>query len=619
MIPINRLSGSSWFGRALNAAGITACLLAAIYYAGSTAIAVWHYGWTELFQDQFRQYTQLLSREFPHSVLMPDNSHRQITSNFVRLADLHWRGADQDIGVALGLLMLLVTLAATVTCIVRDRALPLLFRVSGVLLATIGLMWMGSARMQFHGNESFQIYLVMTCALVVAACVESLRRSPNWAVALIALLAAATALISFATGVAVSGLLVALLVLRKVEWRWTAVLSAVAIFGVYAYMFLLPGSEGVRNVISLAVLDVGRNAATFLASFWMTGWLSYADQGVAGVDAASMGTASLGDMVVVTARAVFAMSGQPRLLDLAFAIGIFGLLLLAWCAWRSWRHADDVGRSESLGLALAIFAAGVAVLVALGRSTMFVHLPDQVLADRYVPWSALFWLGLMLAIGARIARQRWGAAVFAVSIMMLAILFYPSHRFGYGWASAVEHEIERRAAQIASGVYADGLLSFTDMEELAHVQEAVAALRTHRVAMFRNERNHLPGRKLHGLPEMQAPAAHVGDTEQVVELMQNPLSAWHVEGRLSDAHLRGEISGLIVVDPDNRVLGVGEFGFRTARGSWQRIDDMADGFDVYLRAEPPCAKLRLYGVDDDARRFVPLTYLNDCALPEEIP
>ena len=599
------------------AALVSACLAIAIYYAGSTTAAIWHYGWTELFQDQFRQYARLLREPFPWNVLMPDNSHRQITSNLVRLADLHWRGGDQDIGVAMGLAMLLAALASLWWRILGDVEQPRPARAAALLVATIGLMWMGSARMQFHGNESFQIYLVMVCAIGVSILVERMRTHPALGPALFALALAAIALVSFGTGVAVSGLVVALMVLRRVELRWTLALSVVAVFNVIAYTFLMPGADGVHSVVSHSLPDIARNATTFLSSFWTSGWLGYADQGVAGVDAGRMAKMSLGGLVVTSARGVVAMTGSPTLLNLAWGIGCIGIALLGWRSWVAWRQPETVGRTESVGLALAILIFGVAVLVAIGRSNIFGRMPDQVLADRYVPWSALFWTGLLLAIGARMSFSRLGIVLQVGLAIGLAMLFYPSHRFGYGWAAAVEHGIERRAAQLQNGVFSEGVLSFMDMPNLDAAKDSLSVLKAHQVGIFRSRRSRMLGESVRVAAATGPMPARVGGTAPVQEIAAAELPAWHVHGRLLDPGLRQQIDGVIVVDAAGRVVGTGEFGMRSGGGDSRRLDDMADGFDVYFRGSAPCTGMRILGVDDEARHVLYLADVAPCASPQD--
>jgi hypothetical protein len=589
-----------------------ACLLAAFYYAGSTAATIWHYGWTELFQDQFRQYTKLLDGSFVERLAMTDNSHRQITSNLIRLGDLHFGQADQTFGVGAGLLMMIVVLAGLAWRILGDRAQPWLWRAAATLAAALALGWLGSARLQVHGNESFQTYLVIGCAVLVVLCVEALRLKPRPALAALALTAAMTAVISFATGVAVAGLLLVLLVLRRVAWRTSIVLAVGVLFAVFAYMFLLPGADGVRNTLLLAPIEVVRNGLIFLSGSWCTAWLSYAGEGIAGFTPERMEQLRFGGLLVGSARALFALAGEPSLLAFGAGVGALGVAVFAWLLWRAWRQPDAVGRSEALGLGIAIFAFGIATLVALGRSRLFAEVPMQVIADRYVLWSALFWFGLALAATARSAQQRFVAPSFALAMLVVAAMLYPSNRATYGWIVAVEHEIERRAAQIQVGVETEGQLSFMDMPDLESARTAITRLRQGRYGMFRAERNHLLGASVPRAAADVPQLADLGGTAPVVELTPQALPAWHVEGRLIDPALRERVDGLVVVDRDGRVVGLGEFSFRSGGGSLARIDAMADGFDVYLRAEAPCEGLHLYGVDDAARDFVALAPLHHC-------
>ncbi len=590
----------------------TLCLLFAAYYTLTTSVAIWHLGWSEMFADQFTQYTRLLELPFPDNVIAPDNAHRQITSNLVRLADIHWGGGDQLIGVVTGLCLLLATLVILVVRLLGDRAHDLYFRFAAVTLAAVALMWMGSARMQFHGNESVQVYLVMVCALVVITCVENLRARPALMTSAIALAASYAAMLSFGTGVGVFGLLVAMMLIRRVALRWMLPTALIGSLGVFAYMFLMPGADGVRGSLTLAPLEVGRNAATWLSSFWVTSWLSFADAGTAGFNADLMSQSRSGAVLVTTARAVFVVTGQPPLLSLAFAIGAAGLGLLAILTWRAWRQPDNVTRIEALGLGLSLFAASVAVLVALGRSQLFAQLPDQLLADRYVQWTNLFWLGLALALGARIANRQSGIAACVAMALLVSAMVYPTHWLWYGWASTVERGIERRAAEAQVGVIAQGMFGHYALSRVEVVKSAIVILRHHQVGMFRAPRNRLMGASL-VLPKLAAgPLVNLGTLDFVQEERVAMIPAWHIEGHLVDGGLRRQIDGLLVANDAGQVMGLGEFGYRIGPDNWRRIDATAEGFDVYLRTDAPCGGLTLFGVDEAAQRFIPLATLPEC-------
>ncbi|MDZ4813949.1 MAG: hypothetical protein SGI99_15245 [Pseudomonadota bacterium] len=614
---VERDSTHSGFQVLATRIGGALCLLIAAYYTLTTSVAIWHLGWSEMFTDQFTQYTRLLELPFPDNVIAPDNAHRQITSNLVRLADIHWGGGDQLIGVVTGLCLLLATLVILVLRLLGDRAHDLSFRFAAATLAAVALMWMGSARMQFHGNESVQVYLVMVCALVVITCVESLRARPSLMTSAIALAASYVAMLSFGTGVGVFGLLVAMMLIRRVALRWMLPTALVGSLGVFAYMFLMPGADGVRGSLTLAPLEVARNAAAWLSSFWVTSWLSFADAGIAGVNADLMSMSRSGAVLVVTARAALSVTGQPPLLSLAFAIGMAGLALLAVLTLRAWRRPDSVTRIEALGLGLSLFAACVAVLVALGRSHLFAQYPDQLLADRYVQWTNLFWLGLGLALGARIATRQWGIATSVAVALLVSTMVYPTHWLWYGWASSVERGIEQRAAEAQVGVIAPGMFGHYALTDVDAVKSAIAILRRHQVGMFRAPRNRLMGASLVLPKSAEGPLVNLGSLEFVPEERVAVVPGWHIAGHLVDGGLRSQIDGLLVANDAGQVLGLGEFGYRMGPDNWRRIDATAEGFDVYLRVDAPCRGLTLFGIDDAAQRFIPLATLPECAAAKE--
>jgi hypothetical protein len=70
------------------------------------------------------------------------------------------------------------------------------------------------------------------------------------------------------------------------------------------------------------------------------------------------------------------------------------------------------------------------------------------------------------------------------------------------------------------------------------------------------------------------------------------------------------------VDAQRRVVGIGEFSYRTrGAGGWSRIDRVAEGFDVAIVADAACTGLHLYGVDDAGQRFEALAPLPTCSRP----
>jgi hypothetical protein len=275
------------------AAAMSAMLLAvAVYYAGSTLFAVWHYGWSEMFADQFWQYTKLIEQPFPMSIMLPDSQHRQVMSHLLRLADIRYGGGDQVIGVIAGLAAMIALLSALCVVIWRQREWTVLVRAAITTLATAALMWMGSARMQFHGNEAFQVYAIMGCAVLAILAIERLRARARSRYLVFALIAATVAAMTFASGIAVFGLVVVMLWLRRMPARWLLGSVAASLLLVLAYTVLLPVATASR-MVSLSPGPIAKNTRPGSVRRGSMR-LAFADAGIAGVDADLMARERLG-------------------------------------------------------------------------------------------------------------------------------------------------------------------------------------------------------------------------------------------------------------------------------------------------------------------------------------
>lgn len=585
------------------------CVGVAGYFVFSTLISVWHLGWTEMFQDQFRQYTHLLQTPFPANIFASDNAHRQVLSNLVRLADIHWGRGEQTIGVVAGLLMMVVAMAFMGLVIWRSTSHSIAYRCAASLLATIALFWMGSARMQFHGNDSFQTYFVITCAVWVVILVERIKVRPSWQQSAIALFVATIAMFTFGTGVAVFGLLIGMLVLRRVELRWTAGISSLAILAVLSYLFVLPGGDGVRGSLHFGLTPLVSNTITWLSSFWLTSWLSHADHSLLATSAAQLSAQEFGTGLVASARLLTAALGHPSLTQLGLAIGTLGLALLLPLIWRAWMHPTRVSRIESLAIALCLFSIGIAVMVALGRAELFAEMPRQTLADRYVIWTNLFWLGLALGYGALLRRSAWQSMAFGMMALAISIMVYPTHQIGRGWAAAVEHEAESKAAQLQTGIWGDDILAHTDMPDRETLAQVSRVLLENKIGPFRSARSRMLGARLEpqSLKHLASNTIYLEAPQRMLSAHQSNADEWRIAGRLLPPGTRGKEDGLFVINAQNVVVGLGEFGYEIVEDhAYSRIDEVCDGFDVYFRAPISDVGLSLVMVDAAGQSFTVL-------------
>jgi hypothetical protein len=572
----------------------------------SSVVTIWRYGFGELFQDQFRIYRRVFEVGLPSILFQRDNEHRLVFSSVVRWLELHLAGGDQRLGIVSGLIAMVTTWMLIVREAWREAGDTGLRAAAVALLGALALFWAGSARLQFHGNETLQVFIVIAMALVANRMVSDDTRSPvsRWA---IAILAGFVALLSFGFGMAVfAGMITLAVVLGR---RVSEVLAAIAATAValVVYLFVLPGGDAVRGNLSFELWPILWTAVTWLGSAVVAAWLGLGLEGLFGLSPERIAEAGMiGGGLVRSSEAVTRALGIGTPTSAAFVAGTCGLLVLAGLAWRVWRAPERAGAIERMGLGLALFAAAAAGLVALGRFEYFRVHPDQVLADRYVLWTSVFWFGILTA-----AMARCRPAPLVALALVLPILLLPSHQIGVGWASALGRIVEARAAEAQAGVRTDGWLPFADLPDIAAVDESLAFYRENQLAMFRLPRARALGQLLDvaALVETDSPDVEWWEhgCSDVAHHGPGGARAWHVSGVI--ARRLAPHEGVIAVNADGRVIGLGEFGFEGEDAPFSRIDVSGRGFDLYLEpgVDPGRTDVRLFLVDAALTRMVPLS------------
>ena len=582
-------------------------------------VQVWGYGFSELYSDQFGQYRRMIEGGMPEALFRPDNGHRQVFSNVVRWLDIAYGWGDQRGQIVSALAAMFAAWGVAGLLAWRAAAPDRLAAACSWLLLSIALFWFGSARMQFHGNEALQVYLVIICALLAHAALLA-RGRPAWLRIAVALLCALAGMLSFATGVAIFGSLVALCIVLRRPAGETVLLVGASIACLAGYLFLLPGGDGVRHTLSLDPLGALRIMLTWLGSAPVTGWLALGVEGLFGATPERIAAAGLLSAAMVDSSALLrSLLGLSQANDAALLAGSAGCLLLLALLVRAWRLPYQVNGSERLGLGLSLFAAAVAGVVAIGRQQYFVEHPVQLLADRYVLWTALFWAGLLIAVLARWQSTRSGRLAAIGTVVLVAVLMLPSHRTGAGWARASERAIEARAAQAQSNVLLPGWSGFANLASLEEVQESLRFYREQSLAIFRSPRSRSLGQTLPA-----ARLAESGDAAPMdwwihacrpVDAAADRLpQAWHVAGVVARRYARDE--GLVALDAAGRVIGLGEFGFSEQPIGLRHVAGSGRGFDLYLRfpSPPRDPEVRLFVADPAMRELRPLRPLA-CAAP----
>ena len=180
-----------------------------------------------------------------------------------------------------------------------------------------------------------------------------------------------------------------------------------------------------------------------------------------------------------------AILGTHASRTLGIVIGAVGLLAWLTCLGHAWRQPGPMPRGRLVALGVASFGLAVGATICLARLAHFRSFPGDVLAERYLPWSCLFWLGLALyaLAAARVPSWRRDVAL-AVLAIGSAVVLYPSHHWWAGWAGAVHRGNQASAVAAQMGIrdparFPDGL----DASK-ADVQKALAMMREQRLSMF---------------------------------------------------------------------------------------------------------------------------------------
>ena len=403
-------------------------------------------GWRDPYADQWRMYPFYLQLPFPESVLQLENGHRPVLPGLVRVAELYWLDGGQTLQLTVGALAALVTVLILATIALRDHSLSVERRWLAVTACAAGVFWLGNGRFLLHGNESVHGYLLT--AFVAAAIALLLRPSTRPGRRLFAAcLCAAGAAFCFGPGIAA---FVAVIVVLVLDRRWRALpWVALAIGLTLVVYFSLPDADGVSSVLHLQPLENLRVSATWLASMWAHLLQPFHDP-----EAAQRLPAWLAAVTMPIAQAWQAQFGSLWLRHApATLLGLIaiGYVVLATVTSLRTPGASTVRRA---GLALAWFTIATAGLVSLSRLDYFAQYPDQIMAQRYLPWSSLFWTGVLLTWLGSPSPRRWphvASTVVVVALLAGTLVSSPAYR---GWSLQVRDGLALQAAGVAVGTLA---------------------------------------------------------------------------------------------------------------------------------------------------------------------
>ncbi|HET7777375.1 MAG TPA: hypothetical protein VFL07_02380 [Rudaea sp.] len=570
------------FASNLLAAVFLAC---ALLYALSTFCAIMNFGLHQPMFDQYKEYGNYLTRPFLDSVIMIENGHRPVIPALIANIEILWFRADQALQLAIGTTCLFLTWALIAGTFWRQSDMPRMARAAGVMLAALGLFWLGNARMLLQGVTQLQAHMVVCFVTVAALCTWSAARRDSWSWIAAAAIACAAAMFTFGAGVAAFPTIIALGVLLRMRWQKLLAPASAALLCLYLYILVLPGHQGVQNSLSLRPVATLVIIAQWLSSPWANGLLALADPPLQPWLPGSFDT-DLGHWLVTAANGLVAAINTPwRSITTVFGtlgITIFLLRLIA-----IYVRAKPVSRSEALANALCMFAFASAAIVAIGRLDYFQAAPDQVFADRYLVWPCLFWTGLAWLVVTDICRlkNRGVALVGLLFLVALPVVLYPTHRAWAGWGAAVYHISQQSAASVRSGVFDETLFPSGADASRDDVLHTLTLLKQGQLAMFAEPSWKLAGSQLHrplSRSEEYGLDLHI---DKLFRDSESGLAAARIEGAFlpNSTPLRAD-EQLALLDDEDRIVGLAESSFISWDATGLRLDiARRRGFSGYIR------------------------------------
>ena len=570
------------------------------FYLLTALCAIANFAWRQPMFDQWLQYKVLLTLPFPRNVFQPANGHRPIVPNLIRLAEIHWFAANQLLQISIGTFCAVLTAGITALVIWRELELPVVARAAGVLLAILGVFWLANARILLHGNESLHAYLVTLMMVCAGLCSWQAhhRQSLRWLG--LACVACVVATFCFGPGIASFAAVIVLMLLLRMPVRWLLIPAGVLATCLILYVFVLPGDQGVRNMLDLRLLASARTAAQWLSSPWANAWLGLADPPLQEWLPTNLQQMALGRFLLASANGLEHTTGITWQ-SFSIVLGVAGIVIFLARIAALYLRRTLLTQTQTLAIALCLFALATAAVIGIGRLDYLQAHPSQVYADRYLLWPCLFWTGLalLLLVDASRVKKQFVAALGLIFPLALPLILLPTQRVWAGWGAAVYQHAQQVAASARSGVFdADQIPDDPDASH-ADVLKALALLKQNHLAMFAEPSWRLVGTQWNGTFQRSNEfglAAHLLNTFRD---SQTGLPAVRFQGAVSygiaTLQRRGQ---LVVLDGENTVVGVAEFSFISDSARSLRMDvPRKRGFDGYIRDYNAAKTYRLVLLD----------------------
>jgi len=531
--------------------------IAALFYTFDSIEAVLRFAPHALYADQWRQYLHYVTLPFPENIFHPDNGHRLVLPNFIAWLEIEWFAGNQWLQIGVGLACGLAASAIAAVLSAGDRALPATHRAAAVFLCFFAIFWLANVRTLFHSTELLHTKLPMLCliAAIALGIAAAKRRHASFAL-FAALLLALCATFSFGYGLSVFLGVLATLIARKAS-PWLVMIWIAGLVATTGLYLVMPGSDGVRGVMTFAPLENLLAGARWLGAPFVTMTSYLWDPGATGL----VPTDALRSLCGRIARTAAAHLPDLHVSVMPQAMfGALGMLALLGASWRRLRANDVAGPMEATGLGIAWFGLGAAGIVSLSRLTYFQEHPEQIYADRYLCWPCLFWLGIALIGLSRRAKPKTrgmsadrttsfaAKAVFACALV-IPLLAWPTQFGGSIYAALVGSHVDNMAVGSIVGVFPRG--ADTGETDPAEFARGIPVLSPRHIAQFGDRIASIVGEAL--------PAASPlldGATIETKSVTDNMLGEPGTAVTVRLPRTGDETHRLFLVDAGNRVVGI---------------------------------------------------------------
>jgi len=551
----------------------------AIIWLWKSLVAITNFALRYPAWDQYRSYVIYLTRSFPDNAIQAENGHRTILPNLLRLADIRWFAASQTFQIVIGGAAAVIALVLIISTIIREKSVSVIARAASCLLTVIALFWLGNARMLFHGNEMAHVYFVtLFCVIALLAANKARNDHPSRWMS-IASIFCLLATFSFGTGIASFATVLLLGVVLRIRWRHLLIPASLLLVTLWAYLIGLPGQSGVSGVLALDPSTSGAIFLQWLSAPWMTTWL-----GGSTSIGSSTPTQDVSQWIIATTNWLLSSLGTDWAMRNSLMIGIIGITAyLAMLAHAFFRHAT-LSKTRVLALGLSTFILGVAATICLARLNGFILSPGQIFADRYLPWSCLFWLGLGLyaASPAISTTHRWHTPAVFAGTCLVWLSFSPTNTTG--WMALVHKSNQQSAVAAQLGIWDPDRFPDDDSASRENVLTTLALFKQRRLSMFSEPAFGIVENEWH-TPEI-LPTELTGSSAHVIRQFEETLGKRQVadfEGWLPHIHGLSPNTILAVVDNQGNFRGLAKFSFASPydkRGKYKPI--RMRGFSGYV-------------------------------------